>query len=125
MSRDLLYPRRVRWSEQELRRLQEPRLRRRRRAAQHRHPRRREATVGRLCIVAAGLACLSLIVKFFAAHSGLFYRLILDRRESREERNGSEGREREETPGKWREEGEGEGWCVGVNGDGWLCGGGG
>lgn len=94
-------------------------------AAQHRHPRRREATVGRLCIVAAGLACLSLIVKFFAAHSGLFYRLLLDRRESREERNGSEAREREETPGKWRGEGEGEGWCVGVNGDGWLCGGGG
>lgn len=64
-------------------------------AAQHRHPRRWEATVSRLCIVAVGLACLSLIVKFFAAHSGPFYRLILDQRESNEERNGNEERERD------------------------------
>jgi len=96
MSRDLLYPRRVRaaeWagvspSNRAARRRQPPL------PPQHHHPRRWEATVDELCIVAVELACLSLIVKFFAAHSGPFYRLTVDRRKGKKEKETEEWEEK-------------------------------
>lgn len=69
MSRDLLYPRRVRWSEWL--------------SAIHAPPPASPPPISagekqrcRLCTTAAGLACLGLIVKFFVPHSGPFYRLV-------------------------------------------------
>lgn len=123
MSRDLLYPRRVRWSERELRRLREPLPTPPPSIAILAAPRRATPVRGncRQAMHRCGRTGLSeLDCKIFrGAQWSILSPYTRPTRKLRREKRKREKR----TRGKHST--RGGGWCVDVNGDGWLCGSGG